>query len=53
MTLNNNLTVNNTGIFSGLLNAHGGISLNEATPQETPAYILGIRAFAHGGNIIW
>ena len=41
------------GTLSGLLNAHGGISLNSSTPNETPSYILGIRAFADGGNIIW
>ena len=39
--------------MSGLLNAHGGISLNSSTPQETPSYILGIKAFADGGNIVW
>ena len=41
------------GTLSGLLSAHGGISLNNTTPNETPSYILGIRAFADGGNIIW
>ena len=41
------------GTMTGLLQAHGGISLNNSTPQETPLYILGIRAFADGGNIIW
>lgn len=41
------------GTLTGLLNAHGGISLNASTPQQTPAYILGIKAFAEGGNIIW
>lgn len=41
------------GTLSGLLSAHGGISLNDSTPQETPQFILGIRAFADGGNIVW
>ena len=46
--------VNVTGdTMSGLLNAHGGISLNSSTPQQTPEYILGIKAFAEGGNIVW
>ena len=41
------------GTLSGLLSAHGGISLNSSTPNENLTYILGIRAFADGGNIIW
>lgn len=41
------------GTMTGLLSAHGGISLNNSTPNETPSYILGIRAFVDGGNIIW
>ena len=41
------------GTLSGLLSAHGGISLNDSTPRETPQFILGIRAFADGGNIVW
>ena len=41
------------GRLSGLLSAHGGISLNDSTPRETPQFILGIREFANGGNIIW
>lgn len=40
-------------IMTGLLSAHGGISLNASTKQETPEYILGIKSFANGGNIIW
>ena len=37
------------------LYAHGGIFLNDSTPQSSgsPAYILGINAFAEGGQIIW
>ena len=46
--------VKDTGdIMTGLLSANGGISLNDSTKQETPNYILGIKAFADGGNIIW
>ena len=43
------------GTMSGLLNAHGGISLDGSTAQAVgaPEYILGIKAFAEGGNIIW
>lgn len=43
------------GTMSGLLNAHGGISLNASTAQAAgaPEYILGIKAFAEGGNVIW
>lgn len=41
------------GTMSGLLKAHGGISLNDTTPNQTPEFILGIKAFADGGNIIW
>ena len=32
---------------------NGSISLNDKTPRETPQFILGIRAFADGGNIVW
>jgi hypothetical protein len=47
--------VNVTGdTMSGLLNAHGGISLNSSTAQSAGlTYILGIKAFAEGGNIVW
>ena len=46
--------VKDTGdTMTGLLSANGGISLNASTKQETPNYILGIKAFADGGNIIW
>lgn len=43
------------GTLTGLLNAHGGISLNSSTAQASgaPEYILGIKAFAEGGNVIW
>ena len=39
----------------GPLNAHGGIFLNNNTPQATgsPAYLLGIKAFNEGGQIVW
>jgi hypothetical protein len=40
--------------MTGLLNAHGGISLNSSTAESTGlSYILGIKAFAEGGNIVW
>ena len=40
--------------MSGLLKAHGGISLNSSTAESTGlTYVLGIKAFADGGNIIW
>ena len=52
-TISSHYINKNGGAMSGLLQAHGGISLNSSTPQETPLYILGIRAFADGGNIIW
>ena len=41
--------------INSLLNAYGGISLNESTPQASgsPAYILGIKNFAEGGQVIW
>ena len=40
--------------MTGLLEAHGGISLNASTEQSTgPLYLLGIKAFAEGGNVVW
>jgi hypothetical protein len=40
--------------MSGALNAHGGITLNSTTEQSAGlTYILGIKAFADGGNIVW
>jgi hypothetical protein len=40
--------------MSGALNAHGGITLNSTTAQSAGlTYILGIKAFAEGGNIVW
>ena len=40
--------------MSGLLQANGGIALNSSTAQNTNLqYILGIKAFADGGNIQW
>ena len=42
------------GTMSGALNAHGGITLNSTTAQSAGlTYILGIKAFAEGGNIVW
>ena len=42
------------GTLNGLLKAHGGIALNSSTAQSTGlTYILGIKAFAEGGNIVW
>lgn len=41
------------GTMTGALNAHGGITLNSSTAQGTLQYILGIKAFADGGNVIW
>lgn len=40
---------------SDLLSANGGIALNSSTTQSNgaPAYLLGIKAFAEGGNVIW
>ena len=41
--------------MTGVLNAFGGIALNSTTAEEAngPKYILGIKAFAEGGNVIW
>lgn len=40
--------------MTGLLNAHGGISLNSSTVESTGlTYVLGIKGFADGGNIVW
>ena len=43
------------GTMSGALHAHGGITLNSSTAQASgaPPYILGIKAFAEGGNVTW
>lgn len=43
------------GTMSGLLKAHGGIALNSSTAEaETaPEYILGIKPFTEGGNVVW
>ena len=37
------------------LYAHGGISLDESTPEQTSTlpYILGRKEFADGGDIVW
>jgi len=47
--------VNKSGdTMTGVLNAHGGITLNNKTESSTALeYILGIKAFASGGNVIW
>lgn len=47
------LLVNGSSRLVGTLYADGGIALNSSTAQSTPQYILGIKAFADGGNIIW
>ena len=41
--------------MTGVLNAFGGIALNSTTAEDAagPAYILGIKAFANGGNVTW
>ena len=41
--------------FTGAIKAHGGIKLNSTTAQASgaPQYILGIKAFADGGDVIW
>jgi hypothetical protein len=40
--------------MSGLLSAYGGIALNSTTAQSAGlTYVLGIKAFAEGGNIVW
>lgn len=43
------------GTFTGAIKAHGGIKLNSTTAQASgaPQYILGIKAFADGGDVIW
>jgi hypothetical protein len=38
---------------TGLLKANGGIALNSQTASGNLQYILGIKAFADGGNVIW
>lgn len=47
--------VRDTGdTMTGLLSAHGGISLNSSTPQSTdPKYLLGITGFVDGGTVQW
>lgn len=43
------------GTMTGLLNAHGGISLNANTPEETGdmQFMLGIERFDAGGKVKW
>lgn len=41
------------GTMTGVLNAHGGITLNGSTSSGTLQFILGIKAFADGGNVLW
>ena len=55
VTLDTVQTISGTKTMTGSLNAHGGISLNSSTAQAAgaPEYILGIKAFAEGGNVIW
>lgn len=47
------LIVNGASRFIGKINANGGIALNENTKSETLNYVLGIKAFSDGGDVIW
>lgn len=53
MALFKDLLVNGSSRLVGPLYANGGVALNASTAQVTPEYILGVKAFADGGNIIW
>ena len=47
------LLVNGASRFVGKIYANGGIALNSSTAEQVPEYILGIKPFADGGDIIW